>query len=256
MSFFNHHQSWNCADIEADTMPPKPVRDSSGYVIFSEGETGAMHAMAHRMLDSGQIIRGHQLLGEWLANRIGSGSEWIHLQWHMAILEVSLGHWQFAFARFRQHILPAVVTSYDALTDAPAFLWRLSLEAGKHRCLPWQPVRMRALSSLQETSSPFISAHNILALAGAGDTANLDKWIQSKTQQTISRAEAVVIRIARGLRAYISGNYAQAAEELAGIASQMPGIGGSRAQNELFTKLHESAQRKAAGVWPAIAQAA
>jgi len=234
----------------------KRACDSSGYAVFSEGEAGAIHLMVHRMLDSNQISRGHRSLGDWLATRDGSGSKWVHLQWHMAVFEVSLGHWHSAYARFRQHILPAVLTSYDALTDAPAFLWRLSLEAGKHHWLPWEAVRNRAILSLQQQRSPFINAHNLLALAGAGDTDTLDEWIDHKTQSTVSRAEAPVIRIARGLRSYISGRYAHAAHELHGIAAQFSKVSGSRAQNELFTRLHESARRKAAGDYSEHAHAA
>lgn len=99
--------------------------------------------------------------------------------------------------------------------------------------------------ALQRPSSPFVSAHNVLALAGAGDTESLDKWIEHKTRTTVLRAEAPVIRIARGLRSYISGRYAHAAHELHGIAAQFSKVGGSRAQNELFTKLHEAASFEA-----------
>ena len=234
----------------------KRACDSSGYAVFSKGDAGAIHVFAHHMLDSSQINRGHRLLGDWLAHRNGSGSKWVHLQWHMAVFEVSLGHWQSAFSRFRQHILPAVLTSYDAITDAPAFLWRLSLDAGKNSCLPWEPVRDRALLSLHRPSSPFVNAHNILALAGAGDTDSLDKWIERETQTGESPSDAPVIRFARGLRAYITGRYSHAAQELQGIAAQFSKVGGSRAQNELFTRLQESACRKAAGTRSAYAYAA
>jgi hypothetical protein len=174
----------------------------------------------------------------------------------MAVFEVSLGHWQSALARFRRHILPAVVTSHDALTDAPAFLWRLSLEAGKHRGLPWEAVRHRALLSLRQPCSPFVQAHNLLALAGAGDTDNLDRWIDQRTQTSMPGADALVVRIARGLRWYISGRHADAAQELRGIADPFSKVGGGRAQNELFTHLHESAHRKAAAACTKLAQAA
>ncbi len=223
----------------------EPVCDSSGYAVFSDGEAGAMHVMAHRMLDSGQIALGHRRLGEWLACRRGSGSKWIHLQWHMAIFEVALGDWQCAIARFRQYILPAVVTSYDALTDAPAFLWRLSLEAGRHLPLPWEPVRIRALSSMQGQCPAYVNVHNLLALAGARDVGSLDKWLAQQTQKTVSRAEAVVIRIAKGLKSYVEGSYDDAATQLANAVPQVAKVGGSRAQNELFTKLHEAASRRA-----------
>jgi len=223
----------------------QPVCDSSGYAVFSEGEDGAMHVMAHRMLDSGQIALGHRRLGEWLACRSGRGSKWIHLQWHMAIFEVSLGHWQSAIARFRQYILPAVITSFDALTDAPAFLWRLSLEAGRYLPLPWEPVRVRALSSMQRQCPAHVNVHNLLALAGARDVDNLDKWLEQKAQKTVTRAEALVVRIANGLKSYVEGSYDNAATELATVIPHVANVGGSRAQNELFTKLHEAAARKA-----------
>jgi len=100
---------------------------------------------------------------------------------------------------------------------------------------------------LRRPGSPFVNAHNILALAGAGDADSIDKWIEHKTQTGESHSEAPVIRIARGLRAYITGSYAHAAQELHGIAAQFSKIGGSRAQNELFSRLQESACRKAGG---------
>lgn len=250
--FHTEYKMFSHQKHEKETKAPvndalrKPVCDSSGYAVFSEGEGGAMHVMAHRMLDSGQIELGHRLLGDWLAGRKGSGSKWVHLQWHMAIFEVSLGEWQSALARFRQHILPAVLTSFDALTDAPAFLWRLSLEAGRQVPLPWEPVRARALSSMQRPCSAFVNAHNLLALAGARDIDNLEKWLEQQATKAVSCAEEIVIRIANGLRSYVQGSYEHAATELATVTPYVAKVGGSRAQNELFTKLHEAASHKAA----------
>ena len=223
----------------------EPIRDISGFAVFSDGDLGAMHVAAHRMLDSDQVELGHRLLGAWLKGRHGTGSNWVHIQWHMAVFELSLGYWKAAYGRFRQQILPSVITSDDALSDAPALLWRLSLQADRQLCLPWATVRLRALSAMQQAHSPFVRVHNLLALAGAGDVDNLEAWIRNQKSCGVSIAEALVVRIARALRAYVSGNYRAAAAELTAVVPHVSQLGGSRAQNELFTQLRDTARRKA-----------
>ncbi|UCH48543.1 MAG: hypothetical protein JSU95_01620 [Betaproteobacteria bacterium] len=221
------------------------IRDSSGFAVFSDGELGAMHVTAHRMLDSGQIELGHRLLGARLKGRHGTGSDWVHIQWHMAVFELSLGHWQAAWRRFRQQILPSVINSDDALTDAPALLWRLQLKADRQLCLPWEAVRARSLSAIDQQHSPFVRVHNLLALAGAKDLDSLDMWIRNQTSRNASSVEALVARIARALRAYVSGKYHEAAVEFSAALPHVFELGGSRAQNDLFTELRDSARRRA-----------
>jgi hypothetical protein len=226
--------------------PEQQTCDSSGYALFSDGEAGAMHVIAHRMLDSNQVELGHRLLGQWLNGREGSGSEWVHLQWHMAIFELTLGHWPSALERFHQHILPAVLTSEDALTDAPALLWRLYLAAGNRFSLPWEPVRIRALSAIQRPHTTFVTMHNLLALAGAGDLDNLDQWIERQSKTVASRVENLVLLVGTALRSFVARRFEDAAVQLAMVKPNVASVGGSRAQNELFSKLHDLAFRNAA----------
>ena len=58
------------------------IKDESGYVIFSDGEVGSAHVMAHRLLDAGDIALGRDRLGQWLVGREGSGSDWAHIQFY------------------------------------------------------------------------------------------------------------------------------------------------------------------------------
>ena len=123
--------------------------DSSGFQFFSAGELGAMHAMAHEMLDEGRELEGLRILGEWLEGRQGRGSEWVHLQWHMAVFEIAVGRWEAALRRFENEIAPVAVSSFDALTDGPAMLWRLWLAAPRPVSLPWEAVAGMARKSLR-----------------------------------------------------------------------------------------------------------
>jgi len=215
------------------------IQDSSGYTVFSAGDAGAAHVMAHRMLDEDQIELGHELLAEWLQNHSGSGSDWIHLQFHMAIFELALNDWDAAYTRFMNEILPTATTTEEALTDAPALLWRLELTASEPVVLPWEPLRRTALSRMRQRSEPFVELHNLLALAGAEDLTNINRWLETRSTQESSRRERLVEQMASALRAYITGSYEHAAFVLHRIAPQLSKVGGSRAQNLLFRQLEE-----------------
>jgi hypothetical protein len=222
--------------------PREVPRDAGGYAIFSAGEAGSAHVMAHRMLDQGLHAAGHRLLGAWLEGRSGAGSEWVHLQWHMAMFELALGDWKGAFARFRKHILPAATTTGEALTDAPSLLWRLSLAATAPVELPWEPVREMALARMRRPSKPFVELHNLLALAGAGDIESLDGWLRGRAPVGRSQSEGLLVRAALALRAYAAGDHRHAAEALASLAPHLSRVGGSRAQNGLFESIRRASR--------------
>ena len=215
-------------------------RDVSGFAVFADGDIGSTHVMAHEMLDRGLFEEGHRRLGAWLRGRTGAGSEWVHLQWHMAVFELALGEWDAAYARFRRFVLPAAVSGQDALTDAPAMLWRLALAAPRPVRLPWEPVRATALESLTRPSDPYVELHGLLALAGAGDAESLDWWLARRDPAGLSRAERLVWQMGEGLRSYASGDYRRAAAKLAEAVPNVSEIGGSRAQNELFVEIEKA----------------
>jgi hypothetical protein len=195
--------------------------------------------MAHRLLDENRIELGHQLLGDWLQSHTGSGSDWIHLQFHMAVFELAMNDWDAAYTRFMNEILPAAATTEEALTDAPALLWRLALTASEPVRLPWEALRRTALSRMRRPSEPFVELHNLLALAGASDLASIDDWLKTRPANVLSRRERLVEQMALALQAYVTGSYKYAAYMLRSVVPQLSKVGGSRAQNLLFRQLEE-----------------
>jgi len=222
------------------------TRDISGYQIFDRGETGAAHAHAHHCLDNGQIISGHRALGKWLDGHNGSGSDWVHLQFHMAIFELELGRWRQAYARFLQEVLPTAADTTEALTDAPALLWRLAISAPAAVSLPWKPLRQTALASMDECDKPFVQAHNLLALCGAGDVAAIDAWLKANRGIAESTGQRLVVQFAQALRALATGSFGQAETMLRAILPDISRIGGSHAQNGLFRQLMDWCASQAA----------
>lgn len=211
--------------------------DKSGFGVFSDGAAGQAHVMAHQMLDQRRHELGHRWLGSWLATHDGHGSDWTHIQWHMALFELALGQWDAAFARFQAHILPVAATTEDALTDAPALLWRLRLSAGRPVALPWEPVRRTAARVLPRASDPYLTLHCLLAVAGAGDADTLDRWIATAPQGSSRHEEQLLVRLAVGLRAFTAARHRLAAAVFASSASKVWQLGGSHAQNELFAAI-------------------
>jgi hypothetical protein len=221
----------------------EPVRDASEFEIFSTGETGAAHEMAHRMLDQDRFVDGYRLLGAWLKGRSGTGSEWVHLQFHMAIFELVVGDWESAHTRFLNQVLPTASTSEDALTDAPQLLWRLALAAPRPVKLSWGPLRQTAIRRMRRPSPPYVQLHNLLALAGAGDFESMNRYISSQKSFECSASTHIVYEMALALSAFVTRQNRYAADILARVVPRIGEIGGSKAQNQLFEQIALTARQ-------------
>jgi len=221
-------------------------RDVSGSPLFCEGASGLAHVMAHRLQDAGRLDEGHRELGAWLATHEGAGSDWIHLQWHMAVFEIATGRWTSAYQRFVRHILPTV-SAGDAYTDAPSLLWRLSLTSPGGVQIPWEPAREAAIEGLCRLSSPYVELHHLLALAGAGDASSINRWHSTRARDVSSLSDHILNRMAEGLGAFAAHDYSRAAVTLAAAAPQVSRLGGSRAQNELFELISQEARWRIEG---------
>ncbi len=92
---------------------------------------------------------------------------------------------------------------------------------------------------MHRPSEPFVELHNLLSLAGAGDLANIDQWLQTRPANVPTHRERLVEKMAVALRAYTAGSYRHAAIMLQRIVPQLSEVGGSRAQNLLFRQLQE-----------------
>jgi hypothetical protein len=226
------------------------ARDLSGYEVFSHGPAGEAHALAHRLTDIARWRLGHRLLGEWLDTHSGHGSDWVHLQLHMAIFELALGEWDSAHQRFLSEVLPTAAGTADALTDAPALLWRLALSAPQPMMLPWEPIRRTALAHLHDTPDPFVQLHHLMALAGAKDTDSIALWLRTSSMPAGTKERCVLRRFALAMAALSSGAFLRAAGLLHAVLPDLPAVGGSLAQNQLFGQIAAWAVRKAADAAP------
>ncbi|MGB8328505.1 MAG: hypothetical protein WCE62_00150 [Polyangiales bacterium] len=237
--------------MNSELIPQSTSPDRSGFAVFAHGDAGVAHVMAHHLLDSRRYELGHRLLGAWLERHQEQGSCWTHLHWHMGVFEIALGRWDDALGRCERSILPVASSSFDALTDGPAMLWRLAIAAPRQVNLSWEPVRRTAARRLRVPSDPYVELHCLLALAGAGDLGALDRWLNARPMTEGPQAR-LLTRMGLGLRALAAGDDERAADVLAIAAPNVSLLGGSHAQNQLFSALAHLSRTRAG----ALAQAA
>jgi len=155
----------------------------------------------------------------------------------MALFELEAGDWNAAHARFFDEVLPIAAATDEALTDGPALAWRLALRArsDQPRDLGWASLRRTAIKALRREREPFVELHNLLALAGAGDHASLDRWLRRRCSP--STDGNLLVQMGQALRDVTQRRYRRAADRLREIVPEIPTIGGSGAQNALFAEL-------------------
>lgn len=217
------------------------AEDIRGYRLFSQGELGEAHRLAHESFDAGRHAAGHRLLAGFLSRRDGQGSDWVHLQFHMALFELEIGDARAASQRFRNEILPAAATTLDALTDAPALLWRLRMSAAGGADLPWEPLRRTALAALPRGNTIFVDVHNLLALAGAGDAASIERW------SPVLKSAGWMRDFPAFCRALARGRLAEAGARLRALRPGLAQLDGSQAQLQLFDQLGRWIERGITG---------
>ena len=207
-------------------------RDAAGYAVFNQGDLGRMHVLAHRLADEGRPAAGIQVLRPWLDSRSGQGSEWVHLQWHLAVFEIAVGDIRRAYARYRAHIRPAVAAD-QALTDAPAMLWRLQRAGARVEGTDWSAVAEVARRRLDDESDRYVTLHHLLALAGAGDLETIRTFVARPDSHPVLAA------IGSFLIHQAGRHYDAALERLEVAVAGMAEVGGSHAQNALLRGLLE-----------------
>lgn len=230
--------------MKRSTSQQKKVEDASGFAVFAGGSLGEAHVMAHEMLDQQREGEGLELLGRFLETHTGEGSDWVHLQWHMAVFEIWAGRIDAARERFEREILPAVFSG-EALTDGPSLLWRLALAGDSPTEIDWEAVREAALKRTADESDPFVEAHHLLAMAGAGDIEAMTRWLDSALEGPRGGWRDELLSVGWGLRSWASGAYGVAGTLLADSVAKISGLGGSRAQNQLFGDIATASSARA-----------
>jgi hypothetical protein len=124
------------------------------------------------------------------------------------------------------------------LADPAAFLWRCQIY-GEEAPVgdSWREVAEYARQTFPRAGMHFADLHAVLADAAIGDTAGAQQRIAEARERLASgrlpQGEVVPV-LGEGIVAFALGDYAAAADLIGPVLSEVPRVGGSGAQRELF----------------------
>ena len=197
----------------------------------------ASHSVAHVFFETGDPDGGSDFLGDWLDGYDRRGPFNVHLSWHHALFQLANGRPENAVSLYEDHIRPTVIEkNFGSLQDSASLMWRMKIYGDGQPC-PWDEVLEIARPAAEKPGPAFRDAHAALAFAAGGHTEEMGRLISglgemSENGNALSRE--VMLPLAKGVDAFANGAYDDAADNLDGLVDQLPRIGGSHAQREVF----------------------
>lgn len=220
----------------------------------------AAHQRAHGYFEMGDAAGGADFVARWLAGYERAGHLHCHLSWHLALFELARGDSGRAMAIYCDSIRPSVAQSVPmlSLADSASFLWRWRLyDATPPGEAAWTEVAVHARRHFPKASLAFADVHAALAEAASGDDESLHQRIaglQSLMRDGCLPSGEVAPALCAGAAALQRGDPARAAKLLEAALADLPRIGGSHAQREVFEDslivawLHSGQSEKAAAM--------
>jgi hypothetical protein len=198
------------------------------------------HQRTHGYFEAGDAAGGADFVAHWLAGYERAGHLHCHLSWHLALFELARGDSERARAIYLDSIRPSVAQSAPmlSLADSASFLWRWRLyEASPPLDQAWAEVAAHACRHFPQASLAFADLHAALAEAASGDDEGVQRRIaglESLARDGRLPPGAVAPALCAAAAALRRGDDEQAARLLEAALEDLPRIGGSHAQREVF----------------------
>ena len=203
----------------------------------------SVHAVAHVMEMQGRHREGV----EWVSGLSKSWSKAhnfrYHLHWHQALFHLEMQDFDAVLKLYDQQISRDLeMDQYLDLCNASALLWRLELygvDVGKR----WQAVAHIAAKHIEDHELIFVQIHCQMALLAAGrdsEAERLATHVEAHSARKYLQADAaatVGVPLLAAMAAQRRGDYDGVVERLWPIRYQLPMIGGSHAQRDLFEEI-------------------
>jgi hypothetical protein len=186
------------------------------------------------------VAGGADFIENWLAGYERAGHLHCHLSWHLALFELARGNSERAKAIYADSIRPSVAQSAPmlSLADSASFLWRWGIyDATPPLDEAWAEVAAHARRHFPRASLAFADLHAALADAATGDDTGLrDRIAGLENLMRDGRLPPgeVAPALCAGAAALSRGDDRRAAEVLEAALADLPRIGGSHAQREVF----------------------
>jgi len=200
----------------------------------------AAHRRAHGFFESGDVSGGAGFIENWLRDYDRTGPLHCHLSWHLALFELARGDAARAQAIYLDNIRPSVALAAPmlVLADSASFLWRWRFyDVAPSLDQAWAEVAAHARRHFPHASLAFADLHAALAEAATGNLDSLQMRIaglRSLARDGRLPPGEVAPAPCAAAAALGRGDNTDAAHLLEVALVDLPRIGGSHAQREIF----------------------
>jgi len=205
--------------------------DLAEAALEAEVDNGnAAHALAHVHYETDAHSAGLRWLGEWIFSAGRTQRYRPHFHWHAALHELAMGDVSSAARRYAEHLAPPRSRGVRCLVDAGSLAWRARLHPDW--IAPPDPIpildEVGRLATAPATA--FIALHALLLHAANDDVAA----IRAVAVPDLTDAQAATLgSVQQGLAALLEQQPRLALDHLLEALPGLPGLGGSRAQQEV-----------------------
>ena len=202
----------------------------------------AVHGRTHGYYEQGAAGEGEVFIAGWLPRYDRSAPLHGHLGWHQALFALQRGDAERAVSVYLESVSPNASEALPMFTmiDCAAFAMRCTLYGH-----PLPPNELRAVAAFAERhfpkpGVPFVNVHRALTQALAGRPGALTAWRAAVDEVLGLGRQAsgpVVADVCHAVAAFAEGRFPEAARRLEGLLFDLPRLGGSGAQRDVFIDL-------------------
>jgi tetratricopeptide (TPR) repeat protein len=195
----------------------------------------AAHARAHGYYEAGDPERGAGFVEAWLPDYARESQLHCHISWHLALFELARGNPERAREIYADAIRPAVSHAPPLfnLADAASLHWRWQIYEAGGPLDDGAEVAALARRHFAQAGIHFADVHAALA-----EEIDLTEIRVGECRDRLKAGRlaqgAVVPELCAGAAAFATGDYKAAAARLGEALPELPRIGGSHAQREVF----------------------
>jgi tetratricopeptide (TPR) repeat protein len=211
-------------------------------IELAPDDAWGLHAVAHVYDMTARSKEGLK----WLEGREASWAHCnnfrYHVWWHKALMHLDMGNYDEALEVFDRDIRADKTDDYRDIANAASLLSRLDLEGVNvgHR---WAELADLSEKRATDGCLAFADLHYMLSLCG-GERQEAAVGLISRmatAKSELCETQRIIahpgLRLARGMHAFASGEYASAWLNLRDARGDLQAIGGSHAQRDVFQRV-------------------
>ena len=199
-----------------------------------------LHAVSHVYEMNGRLAAGIGLLETARPMWTQCHNFSFHMAWHLALLQLERGQHEAALDIYDHDVRPVGTDDFRDIANAASLLWRLRqdrVDVGYR----WQELAALAQSRTNDTTLVFASLHHLLSLIASGDFSCAEGIVAALQRRAAGGgcdqadvAALVGVDLAQAMLDFARKGASPA--DLGRLARNLPAIGGSHAQRDVFLR--------------------